>query len=112
MTRNAPSAPAHAPPLTGLERELLACVERLTTASEASVAQFAALERRSTGQISERLSALENCFSSLIGSQITLIGAFASLACASNSSATVQQDLDEAERTLKEAAELLSPGSR
>lgn len=112
MTRNAPSAPAHAPPLTGLERELLACVERLTTASEASAEQFAALERRSTEQISERLSALEGCFSSLVRSQITLIGAFASLDRASNNSATMQEDLDEADRALREATRLMSLGSK
>ena len=98
---------AHAP-LTGLERELLGYVERLTMASEDSAAQFAALERRSTGQISERLNALEGCFSSLLRSQITLTGAFASLAAASSSPASLRQALSEADAALKAAAAQMS----
>jgi len=105
MTDTAPSAPA---PLTGLERELLGCVERLTMASEDSAAQFAALERRSTGQISERLTALEDCVSSFLRSQILLTGAFAKLATASNSSASVQPDLSEADAALRAAVALMS----
>lgn len=106
MSQNAPA------PLTGLERELLACVERLTMASEASAEQFSALERRSTGQVNERLSALESCFGLLLRSQITLTGAFASLARASNMPATLQPDLDEVEAALREAAKRLSPTAR
>jgi hypothetical protein len=102
MSQNAPA------PLTGLERELLACVERLTMASEASAEQFAALERRSTGQVNERLSALESCFGLLLRSQITLTSAFASLARVSNIPAPLQPGLDEAEAALTEAAKLLS----
>jgi hypothetical protein len=109
MTDTAPSAPA---PMTGLERELLGCVERLTTASEASAAQFAALERRSTGQISERLTALEDCFSSLLKSQITLTGAFASLAAGSSSPASLRRALEEADKALKETSRLPSVGLR
>lgn len=103
MNHNAPA------PLTGLERELLACVERLTTASEASAEQFAALERRSTGQVNERLNALEDCLGLLLRSQITLTSAFASLARVSNIPAPLQRDLDATEATLTEAAKLLSP---
>ncbi len=102
MTETAPSAPA---PLTGLERELLGCLERLTRASEASAAQFAALERRSTGQISQRLNALEDCVSSLLRSQILLTDAL-------NSSASVQPDLSEAGAALRAAVALMSQAPR
>jgi hypothetical protein len=109
MTETTASAPAS---LTGLERELLGCVERLTMASEASAAQFAALERRSTGQISERLNALEDCFSSLLRSQILLTEAFAKLASASSSSASVQLDLSQADEALKAAAAPMNQAPR
>lgn len=108
MTNTARSASA---PLTGLERELLGCVERLTMASEASAAQFAALERRSTEQISERLDALERCFSSLLRSQITLADAFANLVAVSNGPASLGQALDETDKALREAHQLLNPGA-
>ena len=43
-------------PLTALERDLLACVERLVTASEASAKDLTALETRSTGRIERELA--------------------------------------------------------
>jgi len=95
-------------PLTGLERDLLTYVERLTAASEASATQFAALERRSTGQISARLDALETCVSSLLRSQIMLMGAFAKLAGGSAGSSTLPPDWSEADRALTEAARRLN----
>ena len=109
MTDTAPSASA---PLTGLERELLGYVERLTMASEASAAQLAALERRSTEQISKRLDALESCVSSLLRSQITLADAFANLAAVLNGPGSLRQALDETDRALREAHYLLNPGAR
>ena len=42
--------------LTALERDLLACVERLVTASEASAKDLTALETRSTGRIERELA--------------------------------------------------------
>ncbi len=102
------SASPEAAPLTGLERDLLTYVERLTTASEASATQFAALERRSTGQISARLDGLETCVSSLLRSQIMLMGAFARLAGGSAGSSTLPPDWSEADRALNEAARRLN----
>ncbi len=102
------SALQDAAPLTGLERDLLTYVERLTAASEASAMQFAALERRSTGQISARLDALETCVSSLLRSQIMLMGAFAKLAGGSAGSSTLPPDWSEADKALSEAARRLS----
>ena len=45
--------------LTALERDLLACVERLVTASEASAKDLTALETRSTGRIETELAGLK-----------------------------------------------------
>jgi hypothetical protein len=102
------SASPDSAPLTGLERDLLTYVERLTAASEASATQFAALERRSTGQISARLDDLETCVSSLLRSQIMLMGAFAKLAGGSAGSSTLPSDWSEEDRALNEAARRLS----
>ncbi|WP_312127242.1 hypothetical protein [Brevundimonas sp.] len=94
-------------PLTGLERELLGYVERLTMASETSATQFVELERRSTGQISERLTALEECCGLLLMSQISLVDAFASLAAISTGPASLGQALTEIDEALREATQLL-----
>ena len=91
------STPLDAPPLTGLERDLLTYVERLTAASEASATQ-----------ISARLDALETCVSSLLRSQIMLMGAFARLAGGSAGSSTLPPDWAEADKALAEAARRLS----
>jgi hypothetical protein len=96
------------PPLTGLERELLNCVERLTRACEDSTAQFAALEKRSTGGINNRLDALEACVSSLLESQISLTSVFATFAQASAASASLQRELSENGKALADAARRMS----
>jgi len=94
-------------PLTGLEKELLGYVDRLTMASEASAAQFSELERRSTGQMTERLDALEECCGLLLQSQINLVDAFASLAATSNGPASSGQALIETDEVLREALQVL-----
>ncbi|WP_297802880.1 hypothetical protein [uncultured Brevundimonas sp.] len=96
-------ADSRSSPLTGLERELLGYVERLTMASETSATQFAELERRSTGQISERLTALEECCGLLLRSQIKLVDAFASLAVTLSGPASLGQALIETDEALREA---------
>lgn len=100
-------ADSRSSPLTGLERELLGYVERLTMASETSATQFAELERRSTGQISERLTALEECCGLLLRSQINLVDAFASLTVTSNGPASLGQALIETDEALREALQVL-----
>ncbi|MDB6176645.1 hypothetical protein PAF17_03900 [Paracoccus sp. Z330] len=55
--------------LTALERDLLACVERLVTASEASAKDLTGLETRSTGRIEKELAGLKDCVTLLIRSQ-------------------------------------------
>lgn len=94
-------------PLTGLETELLGYVERLTMASETSAAQFIELERRSTGAMSERLTALEECCGLLLRSQINLVDAFASLAVTSNGAASLGRALIETDEALREALQVL-----
>ncbi|SMC12428.1 hypothetical protein ROA7745_02253 [Roseovarius aestuarii] len=56
-------------PLTALERDLLACVERLVTACETSAAELSGLEARSTGKIETQLAGLADCVTLLIRSQ-------------------------------------------
>ena len=56
-------------PLTALERDLLACVERLVTACEASAAELSGLEARSTGRIETQLAGLADCVTLLVRSQ-------------------------------------------
>lgn len=55
--------------LTPLERDLLACVERLVTACESSTEELTGLEARSTSRIETRLYGLIDCVSMLIQSQ-------------------------------------------
>lgn len=47
--------------LTALERDLLACVERLVTVSEAYATDLTALKTRSTGRIETQLTGLADC---------------------------------------------------
>ena len=56
-------------PLTALERDLLACVERLVTACETSAQVLSGLEARSTNRIETQLAGLADCVTLLIRSQ-------------------------------------------
>lgn len=58
--------------LTPLERELMSYVDALTRASEQSAQALSDLERRSTGQIEQRLCLLEDCTTRLLTSQDAL----------------------------------------
>ncbi len=106
MSRHQPETTAQKrddTPLTGLERELLNYVERLTTASETSAAQFIALEKRSTGMIMERQSALDHCVRSLIESQTLLIAALNEFASMSPGCGSAQQVLRASMTALHQA---------
>jgi hypothetical protein len=65
--------------LTALERDLLACVERLVTASEASAKDLTALETRSTSKIERELAGLKDCVTLLIRSQAASMKALSGL---------------------------------
>lgn len=56
-------------PLTALERDLLAGVERLVTACETSTAELSGLEARSTMRLQARLDGFADCATLLIRSQ-------------------------------------------
>jgi len=53
-------------PLTALERDLLACVERLVTVSEVSAKELSGLEARSTTKMQSQMDGLAACVSVLI----------------------------------------------
>ena len=62
-------------PLTALERDLLACVERLVTACEVSAKELSGLEERSTNGMQSRMDGLAACVSVLIQSQVASVDA-------------------------------------
>lgn len=105
-TRTSKEAPVA--PLTGLERELLIYVERLTTASETSAAQFLALEKRSSASIAERLDALDHCARSLIESQVSLIETLSAFANSSPTTETARQALRASISALQRAEDVLA----
>ena len=109
MSRTSPESPPFPATLTGLERDLLGYVRRLIAVSEDSARQFEALETRSTGQIAERLNALEACVISLIECQASSMDIFGKFIAASNVSEIAPSELSEASRALAEMARSLSP---
>ncbi|WP_065335020.1 hypothetical protein [Tritonibacter mobilis] len=66
-------------PLTALERDLLACVERLVTACETSAAELSGLEARSTKRLQAQLDGIAACATLLIRSQIASMQALRGL---------------------------------
>jgi hypothetical protein len=62
-------------PLTALERDLLACVERLVTACEVSAQELSGLEERSTTKMQSQMDGLAACVSVLIQSQTASVAA-------------------------------------
>lgn len=92
--------------LSPMERELLAYIERLTSALEHSTEQFAALEKRSTDMIERRQAALEGSLKSLIASQASFMTAWQ--AFAQHSNASVPSEIAEAFEMLEQAEQFLS----
>ena len=62
-------------PLTALERDLLACVERLVKACEVSAKELSGLEERSTIRMQSQMDGLAACVSVLIQSQTASVAA-------------------------------------
>lgn len=60
-------------PLTALERDLLACVERLVTACEISASELSGLKERSTNGMQSQMDGLASSVSALIQSQAALM---------------------------------------
>ena len=93
--------------LTALERDLLACVERLVTASEASAKDLTALETRSTGRIEKELAGLKDCVTLLIRSQAASMKALSGLLNDEASYKTLNESLQQSLTLAKAAAERL-----
>ena len=66
-------------PLTALERDLLACVERLVKACETSTKELSGLEERSTNGMQSQMDGLAACVSVLIQSQVASVAALSGL---------------------------------
>lgn len=93
--------------LTALERDLLACVERLVMASEASAQELTALETRSTGRIERELAGLKDCVTLLIRSQAASMKALNGLLNDEASYKTLNESLQQSLTLAKAAAERL-----
>ena len=93
--------------LTALERDLLDCVERLVTASEASAKDLTALETRSTGRIEKELAGLKDCVTLLIRSQAASMKALNGLLNDEASYKTLNETLQQSLTLAKAAAERL-----
>lgn len=93
--------------LTALERDLLACVERLVTTSEASARDLTALEAHSTARIEKELAGLKNCVTLLIRSQAASMKALSGLLHDEASYETLDKSLQQSLTLAKAAAERL-----
>lgn len=91
-------------PLTALERDLLACVERLVTACEVSAAELSGLEARSTDRMQSQMDGLAACVSVLIQSQTASVAALHGLLNEGSNYGTLRTQL-ETSLTLATAAE-------
>ena len=94
-------------PLTALERDLLACVERLVTASEASAKDLTTLQTRSTGRIETELAGLKGCETLLIRSQAASMKALNGLLNNEASYKTLNESLQQSLTLAKAAVESL-----
>lgn len=91
----------------GLGTRLLACLERLVTASEASAKGLTALETRSTGRIEKELDGLIDCANLLILSQAASMKALNGLLNDETSFKTLEESLQQCLTLAKVAAERL-----
>ncbi|MCZ4254675.1 hypothetical protein O4H53_03925 [Sulfitobacter sp. G21635-S1] len=94
-------------PLTALERDLLACVERLVTACEVSAKELSGLEERSTTRIEKELAGLKDCVALLIRSQAASMKALNGLLNDEASYKTLDESLQQSLTLAKAAAERL-----
>ncbi len=86
---------------------MLACVERLVTASEASAKDLTALETRSTNRIEKELAGLRDCVTLLIRSQAASMKALQGLLHDEASYRTLDENLAQSSSLAKAAAEKL-----
>jgi len=90
-----------------LNRDLLACVERLLTASGASAKELSALETRSAGKIKRELAGLKDCVTLLIRSQAASMKALDGLLNDDASYKTLDETFQQSLTLAKAAVERL-----
>jgi len=95
-------------PLTALERDLLACVERLVTACEVSAAELSGLEERSTSGMQSQMDGLAGCVSVLIQSQVASVDALNGLLGEGQSYETLRTQLETSLKLVKAAERQLN----
>ena len=94
-------------PLTALERDLLACVERLVTACEVSAKELSGLEERSTSRIQNQMDGLAACVSVLIQSQTASVVALHGLLNEGSNYGNLRRQLETSLKLVKAAEERL-----
>lgn len=94
-------------PLTALERDLLACVERLVTACEVSAAELSGLEARSTTRMQSQMDGLAACVSVLIQSQTASVAALHGLLSEGSNYGKLRTQLETSLKLVKAAEERL-----
>jgi hypothetical protein len=94
-------------PLTALERDLLACVERLVTACETSAAELSGLEERSTSRMKSQMDGLAACVSVLIQSQVASVAALNGLLSEGSNYGRLRTQLETSLKLVKAAEERL-----
>ena len=94
-------------PLTALERDLLACVERLVTACEVSAKELSGLEARSTKTIRGKLNGLAACVSVLIQSQVASVAALHGLLSEGSNYGKLRTQLETSLKLVKAAEKQL-----
>ena len=94
-------------PLTALERDLLACVERLVKACETSTEELSGLEARSTNKMRSQLDGLAACVTLLIRSQAASMAALRGLLSEEASYNTLDEQLQTSLELAKAAEQRL-----
>jgi hypothetical protein len=94
-------------PLTALERDLLACVERLVTACETSAKELSGLDARSTNRMQSQLDGIAQCVTLLVRSQAVSKKALRGLLNEEASYATLDEQLSMSLNLAKGAEERL-----
>ena len=93
--------------LTALERDLLACVERLVTACEVSTKELSGLEARSTTKMQSQLNGIAQCVTLLVRSQAVSLKALRGLLNEEASYATLDEQLSRSLSLARDAEERL-----
>ena len=94
-------------PLTALERDLLACVERLVKACEVSAKELSGLEERSTTKMQSQMDGLAACVSVLIQSQTASVAALHGLLSEGSNYGNLRRQLETSLKLVKAAEERL-----